>query len=190
MPDLPHSLLEEYKTQASILYKQLRADDPLLARESAIRFQRLPYLHDISLNDIATSIDIKRKHALAVIALENDYETWAIFKRHLKRKDYLSQRREAYFTLLYPHRCAGYVLEWHSDYDTASRELGRNGGYLLPYKHQFFICEGEYITELGLNPDDADWARIGYNWVKPADQRAWQRLNDKLTSIEGEGENA
>ncbi|MGB7339052.1 MAG: hypothetical protein WBC91_09190 [Phototrophicaceae bacterium] len=76
------------------------------------------------------------------------------------------------------------MLEWHADYEIANSELGRSGGYLFPYKKQFFICESAYIEELGLDPDDADWQAIGYNWVKPLNQSAGQRLNAQLLAYE------
>jgi hypothetical protein len=184
MTDFPHSALEEYKTQASLLLKHLNADDPQIALESAARFQKLPHLQDATAQALVKSDQIKLKHALAVIALEHNFGSWAAFKHHLERKEQLVQRRQSYYTRLYPARCAGYMLEWHADYDVASLELGGNGGYLFPYKNQFFICQAEYIERLGLDPDDPDWERIAYNWVHPADQAAWQRLDDKLRAFE------
>jgi hypothetical protein len=80
------------------------------------------------------------------------------------------------------------MLEWHARYEIADSELGRYGGYLLPYKNQFFICDAEYISTLGLNPDDPDWELIGWNWVQPKDQSAWQRLDSKLHAISGGAE--
>ncbi|GAB5493600.1 MAG: hypothetical protein Phog2KO_38150 [Phototrophicaceae bacterium] len=182
MSDFPHSALDEYKTQASLLLKQLRSDDTQKALESAVRFQQLPHLANKSAIEIVKSEQIKLKHALTVIAQEHNHESWASFKQKLERKAKLKAHKQAnpYHTDLYPRRCAGYVLEWHSDYEIASTELGRIGGYLLPYKKQFFICEAPYIEELGLDPDDPDWALINWNWVRPADQDAWQRLNEKL----------
>jgi hypothetical protein len=31
----------------------------------------------------------------------------------------------------------------------------------------------------GLDPEDADWARIGWDWVRPSEKAAWERLNEK-----------
>ena len=183
MDDFPHSALEEYKTQASILLKQLRSDDTAAAPKAALRFQQLPHFLNQSAIDIIKSRQVKLKHALTVIAQEHDFDSWVDFKRHLERKDKLAERRESYYTLLYPPQAARFVLEWHANYEIASTELSRSGGYLLPYKKQFFICEAEYIAELGLDPDDPDWELIGYNWIHPADQSAWERLDSKLRAI-------
>lgn len=185
MSDFPHSALDEYKTQASLLLKQLRSDDTRQALSAALRFQQLPHLTDSSSVEIIKSKQIKLKHALAVIAQEHNFESWASFKQKLDRKAKLTAYRQGnpYYTDLYPRQCSGHILEWHSDYEVASTELGRTGGYLFPYKKQFFICEAEYIEALGLDPDDSDWELIGWNWVKPTDQDAWQRLNQKLQNI-------
>ena len=39
-----------------------------------------------------------------------------------------------------------------------------------------FVTSPEGVRELGLDPDDADWARIGWDWVRPLDAVAWERL--------------
>ena len=172
---MSHSPLEEYKTQASLLLKQLHAHDADAIR----RFEQLPHpITDIS--------QVQLKHALHVIALEHQFDTWADFKKHLDRKEKLRLYRETrnQFTPLYPPRCRAFINEWHVDYEIASLELGRTGGYLLPYKNQYFICQAAYISTLGLDPDDPDWALIGWNWIKPANQEAWERLNHQLQEIE------
>jgi hypothetical protein len=35
------------------------------------------------------------------------------------------------------------------------------------------------IRELGLDPADPDWERIGWDWVRPRDADAWERLKLK-----------
>ena len=61
MSDFPHSALDEYKTQASLLLKQLRSDNAQKALESALRFQQLPHLADKSTIEIVKSEQIKLK---------------------------------------------------------------------------------------------------------------------------------
>lgn len=68
---------------------------------------------------------------------------------------------------------------WFTNYAEASSSLASEGGYLLPYKGQFFVTLSEGIRELGLDPDDSDWARIGWDWVQPKDDEAWKRLKEK-----------
>ena len=68
---------------------------------------------------------------------------------------------------------------WFATYEDARASREQMGGFLLPYSQQFFICEPERIRELGLDPDDPDWKRIGWDWVKPLDRLAWERLREK-----------
>ena len=71
------------------------------------------------------------------------------------------------------------VNRWFTTYEKARASLDAEGGYLLPYRGQFFVTTQEGIRELRLDPDDADWARIGWDWVRPLDMMAWQRLRDR-----------
>lgn len=77
----------------------------------------------------------------------------------------------------------GYLNLWYANYSEAKIELQAHGGFLLPYKKQFFICNTTYMKQIGFDPDSPDWVRIAYDWVKPSDQDAWQRLyrNWKMT---------
>lgn len=74
---------------------------------------------------------------------------------------------------------AAFLNHWFSDYAEARAHLERAGGFLLPYGAQYFVAESAAITHLGLDPDDPDWARIGYDWVRPADAVAFARLREK-----------
>jgi hypothetical protein len=68
---------------------------------------------------------------------------------------------------------------WFTRYEEARASLEAGGGYLLPYKGQFFVTQSEGIRELGLDPDDSDWARIGWDWIHPKDPEALNRLREK-----------
>ncbi|KTD72648.1 hypothetical protein Ltuc_0495 [Legionella tucsonensis] len=59
-----------------------------------------------------------------------------------------------------------------------------SGGFLLSFKNQFFICDADYIRNLGFNSEDQDWKLIGYNWVNPENKDAWQRLYRKRMEIQ------
>ena len=80
---------------------------------------------------------------------------------------------------MYVSRMDAVLNRWFTSYEEARSSLEREGGYLLPYKDQFFVTLGEGIRELGLNPDDPDWVRIGCDWVRPKDIEAWERLKEK-----------
>ncbi len=72
-----------------------------------------------------------------------------------------------------------FLNRWFTNYDEAKKALAAEDGILLPYRNQFFVTEAAAIRELGLDPDDPDWARIGYDWVHPKDSEAWERLVTK-----------
>jgi hypothetical protein len=71
------------------------------------------------------------------------------------------------------------VNRWFTNYEDARESLHAEGGYLFPYRNQYFVTLREGIRELGLDPDDPDWARIGWDWVRPKDEEAWERLRNK-----------
>jgi len=82
-------------------------------------------------------------------------------------------------TLWYQPNLDVFLNRWFSKYEEARASLEREGGYLLPYRHQFFVCEAGAIRALGLDPDDADWERVGRDCARPADEQAYARLREK-----------
>lgn len=149
--------LKEAKVQASILLKSLHGNESQLA---AKRFQCLADFANLSIEKILQH-EIKYKHALAVIAVENDFKTWLDLKIQL------------HFIV------GGYLNLWFSNYAEAKSHLDTSGGFLLPYKNQFFICNESYVKHIGFDPDDPEWKLIAYDWAKPKDKVAWQRLYKK-----------
>jgi hypothetical protein len=155
--------LSEAKIQASKLLKALQSED---ATKAAKRFQCLPEFAILSVSEILQH-DIKRKHALQVIALENGFASWLDLKIQIR------------FIV------GGYLNLWFANYSEAKSHLQQSGGFLLPYKKQFFICNATYLKQIGFDPDDPDWKRIGFDWHSPADKNAWQRLYKKWSPASG-----
>ena len=158
--------VDECKVQASILLKSLHSNDSSSSQKAAKRFQRLPEFENLSLEEIVHA-DIKRKHALAVIALEKGFTSWTVLKWQL------------------PFIHGGFLNRWFASYAEAKSYQQTNGGFLLPFKNQFFICESHYINNLGLKAEDPDWTLIGYDWAKPDNKEAWQRLYREWMKIQG-----
>ena len=77
---------------------------------------------------------------------------------------------------MYVARMDAFLNRWFTSYEEARASLEAGGGFLLPYRHQFFVAVAGAIRELGLDPEDPDWERIGWDWVRPMDEDAWQRL--------------
>ncbi len=120
-------------------------------------------------------LSIQLKHTLAVIANEYGFNDWTRLKN--------------YFTLTgltqFEPNGGAFFNQWFSNYKEAKQILLQSGGYLLPYKNQFFICESGYIEYIGLDKDDTDWTAINYNWIEPGDMEAWQRLNNLHMQVKG-----
>ncbi len=165
-PSYKQHSFEDYKIQASFLLKAFHSTDNDKRTQALKRFQRLPEFSTLSYDDILKG-DIKRKHALAVIALENGFKSWI----DLKSQTYLFS--------------GGFLNKWFSNYAEAKSHRESAGGFLLPYKNQFYICDADYITHIGLDPYDPDWKLIAWDWIKPNDRTAWLRLNKKLNAANG-----
>lgn len=158
--------VSECKIQASHLLKSLQSNDVRSSLKAAKRFQILPNLKTFSVEEIVQT-DMKRKYALTVIALEKGFESWPDLKTQL------------------PFIRGGFLNHWFATYQEAKAFQNKNGGFLLPFRSQFFICNENYIRNLGFNPTDADWKRIGYDWAKPENKEAWQQLCRKWVKIQG-----
>ena len=85
--------------------------------------------------------------------------------------------------LMYVPRMDAVLNRWFTTYAEARSSLESEGGYLLPFKSQFFVTLSEGVRELGLDPDDPDWALIGWDWVEPKDREAWERLKEKREQV-------
>jgi len=72
-----------------------------------------------------------------------------------------------------------FLNRWFPNYEAARRSLESEGGFLLPYRHHFYVCEAGAIKALGLEPDDPDWELIGHDCARPADAAAYRRLREK-----------
>ena len=84
---------------------------------------------------------------------------------------------------MYVPRMDAVLNRWFTKYEDARASLEAEGGYLLPFKSQFFLTQSEGIRELGLDPDDPDWERIGWDWVRPKDVEAWNRLRERRAQV-------
>ena len=80
---------------------------------------------------------------------------------------------------MYVPRMDAFLNRWLTSYEAARASLDSAGGFLLPFEGQFCVTEGHAIRELGLDPEDPDWQRIGWDWARPSDVEAWERLRLK-----------
>ena len=161
------SRIEELRIRAHVLLKDLRSGDPTRASDAATRLARHPRFRDRTL----APSRVRLKTALDVVARESGKPSWADLKR--------DHEARAETDRFYP-RASGSLNHWFRTWEEARAQLEREGGYLLPYRHQFFVCGPAHVASLGLDPDDADWRRIEFDAARPADAEAWERLRAQL----------
>ena len=81
--------------------------------------------------------------------------------------------------VMYVSGMAVVLNRWFTTYEEARSALESDSGYLFPYGDHYFVTEREGVRALGLNPDDPNWARIGWDWVRPKDLIAWKHLRNE-----------
>ena len=86
-------------------------------------------------------------------------------------------------TLWYQTSLDVFLNRWFANYEDARASLERDGGYLLPYRRQFFVCEADVISVLGLDPNDPDWETIAHDAAQPSDESAYERLRQKRENV-------
>lgn len=167
--------IQELKTRAEILHHRIRTGEP----QALARLRALPEFRRSSQRELAAqAATIRRRHCLAVIAAELGFPSWP------QAKSMIAGERPAteFGTILCPTRCAVHLNRWYRTYAEAAAARKASAGYLLAYRRQFIVVDRHYITTLGLDPDDADWARLGFDWVRPRSVRARARLYAKLVA--------
>ena len=159
--------LSELKTQASFLLKDLHRPTEF-SLLSANRFLQLTDFHGKTANWITEHAHtVLLKHAYQVIAHENNFREWAELKQAVVEND-----------CLYRSACVAYVHQWFTNYQQAETYFQKNGGYLLTFWKDFVVCGREYVTCIGLGNYEALWKKIGYNWSKPLEVKAFQSLKE------------
>ena len=79
-----------------------------------------------------------------------------------------------------------FLNRWFASYEEARDSRERHGGFILPYRRHFYVCQPEVISALGLDPEDGDWRRVGYDAARPADAEAFARLREKRERVVNE----
>ncbi len=169
--------IQELKIRAEILHSGVSA-----GKESAQkRLRALPELAKADAAGLAAAGEwVRRKHCLAVVAREHGFSSWEQARRVLEG----DARELDLGTLLYGPEAAGTLNVWFADYEEArahfaeSRRRGE-GHALLAYRRQFLIVDRHFIAAIRLDPEDPDWEAIGWDWPRPRDPKARQRLYGK-----------
>ncbi|WP_225409824.1 hypothetical protein [Stigmatella hybrida] len=172
--------LRECKVRASLLLKDLLAAGTVRPARAAERLRVLPAFASLTPAEVLTRREaVRRKHALAVIAHEQGHASWVELKQALGEEEAPSLDTEAFFR----KNRGAFLNRWFRTYPEALASLQAQGGYLFPFREQFFLCEAEFLRALGMDPAEPDWARMGFNWVEPKEPSAQQRLLQKLAAL-------
>jgi hypothetical protein len=170
--------IRELKVRAEILHHAVEADDAAAVE----RLRALPE-HKRATPDAlkASAAHVQRKHCLSVVAREVGFASWDEALRFLEGDPAAAD----YGTLLYGADWGGRLNHWFAAYDEAKAHLDGckargEKAYLLAYKRHFFVAEAAFVDALGLDPDDADWQAIGWDWARPEEPAARARLYGKL----------
>ncbi|MFY9341944.1 MAG: hypothetical protein WAT39_05620 [Planctomycetota bacterium] len=149
------------------LHQDLAAPPPV-AHAAAARFAQLPAFRDADPAELTNRRRGLRHAAQDVVAFEHGFVSWGELLRGSL----------PLFACVTVHCSAmtAFVNRWFADYAEAARSLHCEGGYLLPHRTQFFVTVAGAVRELGLDPEDPDWRRIGFDWVRPRDPEAHLRL--------------
>lgn len=171
--------LHEYKVRASLLLKDLDSADTARATRAAERMRALPFFAALPLGEVLARRDsVQHKHGLAVVAREAGHATWTDLKQAVEARP-LPLDTRAFFQKGH----SPFLNRWFSTYEEASRSLDAQGGFLFPFRTQCFICEADFLQALGIDTRDADWERMGRDWVRPRDPAAKERLEAKLVAL-------
>jgi len=171
--------LRECKIRASLLLKALRSADRERALAAAERFRVLPRFAALAPERIAAwSGEIRRKHALAVVAAELGYRSWVELRDACEAEH---PGRPVNVERLFAGPASDVFLNhWCRTYEEARTVHERADGFLFPYRAHFVVCPPGVLAARGVDPFDPDWRRIGHDWVRPRDQAAFARLTRRL----------
>lgn len=172
--------LDKMKLQAHKLRKQVQSSTDL-ATTIQSRFIAAGLLaHQAS----ATRIQrFSLAKYLDLLAYESGQPNWAaLAAKTAQATTYVFDEATA---LYHPRQSEGALNIWCKDYAEAKAYLQKHAGlYLLHYRQSIFLARADHIQELGLDPHDADWDKMGYDWVEPKDVDAKYRLLEKLKQVD------
>lgn len=174
--------IQELKTRAEILHKQIKANDPVALDRFKMLKRSMPDREHAATvyGRVGVAVPyhdptaVKRRDCLNLIAHELGFPDW----QHAKVAIAGEGEAREFGTLLY--RGGGHINRWYVNYDEAAADRANSNGYLLGYKRHLLVVDRYFVESLGLDPDDRDWIAIGFDWVRPKSLPARSRLYDKL----------
>ena len=119
----------------------------------------------------------KLRDCLTAVAKEFGFQNWPQAKNVLTGEGEIDD----FGTLLCPPVLGGgHINRWYARYEEAAEVRESVQGYLLAYRRQFLVVDRFYVESMRLDPNDADWEAIGFDWVHPKSVAARTRLYGKV----------
>jgi hypothetical protein len=109
---------------------------------------------------------IKLKHALELIAKQNNFSTWKDYKNSLD-------------TFWY-QKSSSFLNHWFTVHQEALECQKQHSGYLLTYKGQYFIASAEYIEHIGIDSKADIWKIIDFD---TSSSNALDKMYEYLNSV-------
>ena len=156
--------IQQLRVRAEILHHRALSDDDAVIRR-------------VNKSSLLESSGVRRRDCLAALASELGFANWGEAKLVLAGAD-----SQNYGTLLCPLKAGGYLNLWFKTREEAIQVRNQRGGWLLAYRHQFFVAERPYIKSLGLDPNDSAWVALRFDWTTPGASDARASLYSKLVS--------
>lgn len=163
---------EFLKSEAEILLKHAQQCEA----HAMERFRRVPPFDALGPDDVSAAASLQLKNALQVIASENGYASWNALKAELDAAAETSPLAVP-GEMFYPKGYTTYWNIWFAKYSQAKKVLDEGKGYLLPYKHQYFIVEEHFVDSIGIPHTMPEWEAVGRDWIHPLRVKEWLQLN-------------
>ena len=118
---------------------------------------------------------LRLRDCLKLVAKEAGFTNWDHARRVLNGE---ASPGEDMGTFWYAPRCAGLLNQWFATYEEARAALEATPRrcFLLPYRRQFMVVEDDFIRELGLDPENREWAAVDHDAVATHGGKSWGAL--------------
>ena len=176
--------IDKYKVEALRLFKKIKQYIGLTEQESQCKalisqVRVLPAFKDLSETEIMSRLFlIDLNDCRHIIALEQNLDSWSELVNQTELENQEITEDKLVYRDFTNDKCLNY---WFATYEEAKIfQEERKKKYLFPYKNTYFVSEKAHIEDMGLDPNDEDWDKIGRDWVRPKDIDAKNRLREKL----------
>lgn len=172
------STIDLFKAEASILLKALRDPRRSHALRAALRLRQCRAFHGWTGGRIlAQASTVRHRHALEAVAREQGFASWDALKIQAETAGLQPPHSDLERAI---DGIAGvHLSRWFPEHGEAAMHRAADGGFLLPYRSQFILVDGETVRALAFDPADPDWSCIDFDLARSADQEARGRLLDR-----------